>query len=48
MEGREDIITAGALILKSFMEETGFNAVRVSERGIRYGLALRELAAGGF
>jgi len=46
MAGREDIITAGTLILKSLMEHLGFSSLIVSERGIRYGLALRELMKG--
>ncbi len=43
MEGREDIITAGTAILLSIMGRLGAGALTVSERGIRYGLALREL-----
>ncbi len=43
MRGREDIVTAGTLILISVMEHLGFSSLLVSERGIRYGLALREL-----
>jgi exopolyphosphatase/guanosine-5'-triphosphate,3'-diphosphate pyrophosphatase len=45
MEGRADIITAGALILREIMRHFGFDRVIVSERGVRYGLAIR--AAGG-
>jgi exopolyphosphatase/guanosine-5'-triphosphate,3'-diphosphate pyrophosphatase len=44
MTGREDIITAGTCILLGVMKRLGFDSVTVSERGIRYGLALRELA----
>jgi len=43
MEGREDIVTAGTAILLGIMERLGIGALTVSERGIRYGLALREL-----
>jgi len=43
MEGRADIITAGAMILREVMRHSGFDEVVVSERGVRYGLALREL-----
>jgi len=41
LEGREDIITAGTLILSTYMGCFGFESLTVSERGIRYGLALR-------
>jgi exopolyphosphatase/guanosine-5'-triphosphate,3'-diphosphate pyrophosphatase len=43
MKGREDIITAGTAILRGVMMRLGVTSVHVSERGIRYGLALREL-----
>ena len=42
MEGRADIITAGALILREVMAHLGFNEVVVTERGLRHGLVLRE------
>lgn len=42
MEGRADVIVAGALILRETMKLFGFGEVVVSERGLRYGLALRE------
>lgn len=42
MEGRADIMTAGALILREIMAHFTFPALVVSERGVRYGLALRE------
>jgi len=42
MEGREDIIVAGTLILLRVMEALGAENLTVSERGIRYGLAIRE------
>ena len=46
MEGRADIITAGACILKRIMDRFGYEAVTVSERGVRYGIALREWERG--
>jgi exopolyphosphatase/guanosine-5'-triphosphate,3'-diphosphate pyrophosphatase len=42
MEGRADVITAGALILREIMAHFKFGEMTVSERGVRYGLALRE------
>jgi len=42
MEGRSDVITAGALIAQELMSRFGFEAMIVSERGVRYGIALRE------
>jgi exopolyphosphatase / guanosine-5'-triphosphate,3'-diphosphate pyrophosphatase len=42
MDGRSDIITAGTLLLLEIMEYCNFERVIVSERGIRFGLALRE------
>jgi exopolyphosphatase/guanosine-5'-triphosphate,3'-diphosphate pyrophosphatase len=42
MEGRADIIAAGALILDEVMEKHGFPDLLVSDRGVRFGLALRE------
>ena len=41
-EGREDILTTGVLILYEFMKQFNFKQVVVSERGLRYGLVLRE------
>jgi exopolyphosphatase/pppGpp-phosphohydrolase len=41
MEGRADIITAGILIVREIMAHCGFQQMTVSERGVRYGLALR-------
>ena len=41
-EGRADILAAGALILHGFMHHLGSEAMTVSERGLRYGMALRE------
>ena len=42
LEGRADIITAGMLILCEVMELFRFPSIIVSERGLRYGLLLRE------
>ena len=42
MHGRNDVITAGGLILLEIMTQFGFDETIVSERGVRYGLALRE------
>jgi len=41
-EGRADILTAGVLILNEFMKHFGFGSVIVSERGLRYGMIIRE------
>ncbi len=46
LEGRADVITAGALILREVMAHLGFDEVVVSERGVRYGLVLREAEKG--
>ncbi|HXX62575.1 MAG TPA: Ppx/GppA family phosphatase [Bacteroidota bacterium] len=46
MEGRSDVITAGALIAREFMEHFKFQSMLVSERGVRYGIALREAERG--
>jgi exopolyphosphatase/guanosine-5'-triphosphate,3'-diphosphate pyrophosphatase len=43
MSGRADVITAGALILREVMECFGFGEAVVSERGVRYGLVVREV-----
>jgi exopolyphosphatase/guanosine-5'-triphosphate,3'-diphosphate pyrophosphatase len=40
--GREDILYAGTLILRELMKEYALSSLRVSERGLRYGLVLRE------
>lgn len=45
--GREDIILAGMLILLAVMERYGFDAVTASDRGLRYGILLRDAAGGG-
>ncbi len=44
MEGRADIIIPGILILKCFMKKFGFESVRVSTKGLRYGVFLREMS----
>jgi exopolyphosphatase/guanosine-5'-triphosphate,3'-diphosphate pyrophosphatase len=43
MNGREDIIFAGAFILQQFMEHFGIDHVIVSTRGIRYGAIVKYL-----
>ncbi len=40
--GREDIIAAGGLILSTIVDHFGFRSIRVSVRGLRYGIVLRE------
>jgi exopolyphosphatase/guanosine-5'-triphosphate,3'-diphosphate pyrophosphatase len=42
MEGRSDVITAGALIVREVMAHFKFDSMIVSERGVRYGIAIRE------
>lgn len=42
MAGRADVIVAGCLILREMMEHLRFDEMIVSERGVRYGLVLRE------
>ena len=42
MEGRNDIITAGAIILEEVMMSLGAEEIIVSERGVRYGIVVRE------
>ena len=42
LTGREDIIAAGTLILQEVVTLVGASEVLVSERGLRYGIALRE------
>jgi exopolyphosphatase/guanosine-5'-triphosphate,3'-diphosphate pyrophosphatase len=46
LDGRSDVITAGTLILSEILSYFGFTRVIVSERGLRYGLALREWEKG--
>lgn len=43
MTGRADIVIPGILILKCFMRKFGFNEVKVSTKGLRYGVFLREV-----
>jgi len=40
--GRNDVITAGVLILQEIMAHYKFDEMIVSERGVRYGLVIRE------
>lgn len=42
LEGRADVILAGTLILHRIMELHHLEEILVSERGLRYGLAIRE------
>ncbi len=42
MEGRSDVIVAGTLIAREIMAHFRFDSMCVSERGLRYGIALRE------
>jgi exopolyphosphatase/guanosine-5'-triphosphate,3'-diphosphate pyrophosphatase len=41
--GRADVLLAGILILIEFMTSRRFNQIKVSTRGLRHGLLLREL-----
>jgi exopolyphosphatase/guanosine-5'-triphosphate,3'-diphosphate pyrophosphatase len=43
MTGRADIVIPGILILKCFMRKFGFAKVKVSTKGLRYGVFLREV-----
>jgi exopolyphosphatase / guanosine-5'-triphosphate,3'-diphosphate pyrophosphatase len=43
VEGREDIILAGALILSGIMEELNLGKIKVSTRGLRYGAIVNYL-----
>lgn len=45
LEGRADIIFAGATILESVVSSFGFSGLKVSTRGLRYGLALDLLSS---
>jgi exopolyphosphatase/pppGpp-phosphohydrolase len=40
--GRADVIFGGSLILSEFLLAGRFDSIAVSDRGLRYGLALRE------
>jgi exopolyphosphatase/guanosine-5'-triphosphate,3'-diphosphate pyrophosphatase len=42
MAGRSDVIVAGTLIAREIMAHFKFDSMTVSERGVRYGIALRE------
>ena len=44
--GRADVILAGALILLAFMEEADLDTLKVSDRGVLYGLISESLPAG--
>jgi len=46
MEGRADVIVAGALILLEIMKIRGFAEATVSDRGVRYGIVIREWEKG--
>ena len=41
--GRADILVAGIIILLGFMEAANLSEITVSDRGLRYGIILREL-----
>ena len=41
--GRADIILAGVIILLEFMEAAGLEKITVSDRGLRFGIILREI-----
>lgn len=43
MTGRADIVIPGILILKCFMKKFGFGSVKVSTKGLRYGVFLRDV-----
>ena len=45
VEGRADVIFAGAMILSRVMERAGADSVMVSDHGVRWGLVWRELGA---
>jgi len=42
---RADIIIAGMIILKSIMKTGNFQSIRISDSGLRFGLALKELTS---
>jgi exopolyphosphatase/guanosine-5'-triphosphate,3'-diphosphate pyrophosphatase len=42
MTGRADIVIPGILILKCFMRKFGFDTVKVSTKGLRYGVFLKD------
>ena len=41
--GRADILVAGMIILQEFLEAANLSEITVSDRGLRYGIILREL-----
>jgi len=41
--GRADILLAGVMILLEFMDTAGIKKITVSDRGLRYGIVLREI-----
>jgi len=41
--GRADIILAGIMILMGLMEKSGLEQITVSDRGLRYGIILKEI-----
>jgi exopolyphosphatase/guanosine-5'-triphosphate,3'-diphosphate pyrophosphatase len=43
MKDRSDIIVTGILILKTFMNKFNFKTIKVSTKGLRYGIFLREI-----
>lgn len=45
MTGRADIVIPGILILKCFMRKFSFGKIKVSTKGLRYGVLLRELVS---
>ncbi len=47
VEGRADVICAGAAILDCVTEFFGAQGVIVSDQGVRWGLIYRELAGRG-
>jgi exopolyphosphatase / guanosine-5'-triphosphate,3'-diphosphate pyrophosphatase len=40
VEGREDVLLAGCIILKIFMENVGLEKITVSNKGLRYGVVI--------
>ena len=40
VEGREDVLLAGCIILKIFMEKVGLEKITVSNKGLRYGVVI--------
>jgi exopolyphosphatase/guanosine-5'-triphosphate,3'-diphosphate pyrophosphatase len=42
--GRADIILAGAYLLKAIMDRGPFKTIRVSDRGLRFGIAIRSFS----